>query len=260
MSRPSRLTRIVFAAVAAAVSALITIVVVTLAADAPPSTEAKAKVQAPAATTRSTWRAKDIAFVPESDAAVAQPTREPRLGPRDPDDVPKPSEIDRQYPGFAKAYDDAFASAQARGWARTERRCLTALPESVKEVRWDTIETFDPLGSSGKMARTTVEYVPSTEEQAPFTKCLAAATQSPLLIDLPEGTSVGATIEVHNAGIVYINDYTDEYLAQEVETLRQRVADPSIGDDRRAMLQDHLELWECYLHFGMSRRRECLSR
>ena len=187
------------------------------------------------------------------------PSKTPSINP---DEFPKPADIERQYPGFRKAYDEAFYASQARSEARIHRRCLVSVPENVHQVRWDSVETFEPNAEGTVLVRTKIEFVPGSEEQAPFTKCLNESIPSDgsTKITLPSENPILETVHVHNGGIVYISDYTKEYLATELVGLRESVANPALSADQRAVLQDQLELWECYYQRGMEHRKECLSR
>lgn len=257
-----RLLRGLFVVLVAGVSAVLAMIVVTLSSTSQPAAEAPAR---PAGVPR---RGEHVAAArtaaPSSEIAtraLPPPSVEtPR--PDDLDQIPNPVEVDRRYPGLGASYQKAFEAAQARTDGRIQRRCLTALPESVREVRWDTVETFQRSNDGRSLIRTALDVLPGAPDQQPYTDCVKRemATTGELRVEIPEDASIDDTIQVRNAGIVFIGDPTPEDIAEEVASLRKRVADPALTEDQRTAMQDHLDLWDCYQRLGLAHRRECLSR
>lgn len=259
VARPLQL--LVFVA-AAAVSALVAILVISMPArervvrkDAEPATSASVRHGA-ARDTRDV-SARTVPPRPVPHLAAEEPAVHTAARP-----ALNPAELERNFPGLGRAYQEEFERAQARSENRLQRRCLAALPDSVRELRWDTIESFEPSSDGKYLVRTSIEVVPKTPEQSPFAECLADGVRraDELRIEIPEGVSVDGVLEVRNGGIVFINDMTADEITQEVLSLRRRVADRDLSDERRTVLQDQLELFECYEQRGLARRRECLAR
>jgi hypothetical protein len=259
MTRPSRLFRILIVLLVGGVSALVAMILVTLASGRHSDRTSNAQTQEAPTRVASNTRSDPTRPHPVEVQPVLA-TSKPHQA--DPATLPDSRELNRQYPGFAKAYMDASYAAEARSEARIQRRCQASLPETVKEIKWETAETFEPSSDGTTLVRTDIQFVPAADEYAAFTKCLASSTPNDgsVKIAMPEQTPIHDTIQLRNSGVIFVNDYTNDEIAQELVSLRERIADPALTADQRATLQDHLELWECYERLGLAHRRECLSR
>lgn len=254
MNKPSRLLQIIVVIV---LSASITALVLMRGRDdessaAPPSRivasrPAESRAMPPAAVTR------------DSDRGTPGSAKAPELL-IDLDAVPDPVQIDRKHPGFAAAYKKEFDAYRARHMNRVHRRCMAKLPPSVKDIEWETVETFSPGSDGTSMVRSEIELFPRTDDSVAFTNCLTETIQKSPAFRVEFAEAEHGTIQIRNAGRAFVADLDAQEVAGELEALRELLRDPSSTDDRRALLQDQIELYECYQRLGLAHRADCLAR
>jgi hypothetical protein len=254
----SRSSRAVVAVAVAAIAAVVTIAFVTLLRGGDKPTRAAQPDSGRAS------RIKEF-VARHRDPALTR--GKPSLPPSLPGDVtdvgevPDLFQVDRRYPGLSRAYQASFELSRARSLKRASRRCLATLPDNVKEVRWDTLESFELSEDGKRLVRTEIQVIPGTMEQSPFTACFAKAIDADgeFSVEVPEGAEVAAPVLIRNEGVIYLNDdISAEYVEQELSSLRERLGASSVN--QKAAIQDQIDLYECYRQLGVARKRECLSR
>lgn len=253
----NRASRILVAVVVAVIVAVMTIALVTFLRDDTPRSEPRADA------VRASRIKEFVARHPSQARTRTNPSLPPAVpgNVTDPNEVPDVIQLDKRYPGLARAYQNSYEQARARSLKRASRRCLAVLPDSIKEVRWDTLESFELADDRKRLIRSEIEVIPATMEQSPFTACFGKAIESDgeFSVVLPEGTEIDAPVLIRNEGVIYLSDdITVEYIDQELVALRERLGRAS--QNQQAAIQDQIDLYECYKRLGVTRKRECLSR
>jgi hypothetical protein len=171
-------------------------------------------------------------------------------------DVPEVDDLDAIQPGLATAMREARDEARG-GIQRAIRRCALQLPDAAFDLEWDAIETFEPDGTGGAVL-VSQELHPAVAGAEAFYGCLAEATLGQTRVDLPDGFDT--PFQLHSEGHVILDpSLALDEIKREVAALRERLAQPGLTDSARAVLGNHLALYECYAARGPSGRRVCLE-
>lgn len=186
---------------------------------------------------------------------AGDPARDsPSHGTRDA--VPTGEELDEVHPGLTAAYRAGVSEARA-GLVRARRRCSLLLPDEDFDLEWEQLETFEP-DETGGASLAAVEITPARAGHEEFYSCVAERSVGQVRVVLPEG--LDSAFQVRTNGRLLLEARPDPVRARsEVDALRRRLAQPGLDDDKRALLRDHLALWECYATHGAEGRRECLE-
>lgn len=170
--------------------------------------------------------------------------------------VPELRELDAIHTGLAAALRSARGEARG-GLNRAARRCTLLLPDEPFDLEWDSIETFEPDGAGGAVL-VGQELHPVAGGADSFYRCLADATIGQTRVVLPDGYD--GSFQVRGGGRKILDpELEPDEVHREVAALRERLANPRLSDDLRAVLADHLALWECYADRGPAGRRDCLA-
>jgi len=193
---------------------------------------------------------------PSSPAPVAKDPALPAAPSLDVDDYAEPAQLDDTYPGLAKAYSNGMQEARAAFLQRAQWRCALLLPDVETTLEWDALETFDP--NQGSQIMSGLQFSPRAPGNEAFFNCMHDEMVGRVQFAAPEGFH--ERLQVHGSGRMTVNAaYTDAELRAEIEDLRGRLAEASLGDAKRKALTEHLVLYECYAQRGLARRRECLQ-
>jgi len=203
-------------------------------------------------------RARPVARPPRAAGTAAAPSSATLAG--DDDDrfagVPELAELDAVHPGLAAAVREARDEAHA-ALARAGRRCALLLPDEPVDLEWESIDSFEPDGN-GTAVLVSQEIHPAAAGNDAFYRCLAEAAIGQTRLALPPG--VDAPFEVRGGGRKILDPtLAPDEIHREVTALRERLANPRLTDGMRAVLADHLALYECYEARGPSARRACLE-
>lgn len=192
-------------------------------------------------------------------APVAAPPRPTTELPADAttklEGIPGPEDLDAIHPGLRTAYQRGFSEALA-GLTRARHRCALFLPDRDLDLEWEAVETYEPDETGGGVL-SGYELHPKRGGEDHFYDCLAEESLGQTRVPLPEGFS--GSFQVRTRGQIMWEAPDPDRARAEVEVLRRRLADSSLGDERRAVLAEHLALWQCYADRGPAGRRDCLA-